>query len=103
MATDNKPTPKKQATEKVDDEIVIPFISDDDIASGQEERIKLFARIMASKQAVPKAWLVTELGISSGSLSSLTSRYGYSIKTVTTVDGVKACKLTVKKDKKNRK
>lgn len=97
MAT-KEPTPKIQAGNKPDDEIEIPFVNDEDIATGQEERIKLFAAIAAKEQAVPKAWLVSQLSVAEASLASLTSRYGYSLKTVQTKSGSKAVKLSVKKD-----
>ena len=91
--SDDKPTKRKSANTE---ELVIPFVSDDEIATGQEDRIVLFASIAANGQAVPTDWLIETLGIKRASLPSLTSRYGYSIKSLTTKDGSKVTRISVK-------
>ena len=88
-------TPKQKRASK-EETLVIPFVSDDEIATGQEDRIVLFASIAANGQAVPTDWLIETLGIKRASLPSLTSRYGYSIKSLTTKDGTKVTRISVK-------
>ena len=88
-------TPKQKRASK-EETLVIPFVSDDEIATGQEDRIVLFASIAANGQAVPTDWLIETLGIKRASLPSLTSRYGYSIKSLTTKDGSKVTRISVK-------
>ena len=88
-------TPKQKRASK-EETLVIPFVSDDEIATGQEDRIVLFASIAVNGQAVPTDWLIETLGIKRASLPSLTSRYGYSIKSLTTKDGTKVTRISVK-------
>lgn len=92
--SDNEQPKSKRA--KGADTIEIPFVSQDEIATGQEERIQLFAAIAASGQYVPVDWLLSELGIKRASLPSLTSRYKYNLRSAQTKDGTKVVKLVIR-------
>jgi len=95
------PTVPKPEVKVEKPKLVIPFISDDKLVTGLEERITLFAVIAAKGLAVSKDWLCKELNIAPASLASLTSRYNYAQKTVKTSDGITAIKLSVKPIKKS--
>jgi len=90
---ESKPKPKSARN---GDKLEIPFVSDEELASGGADRNKLFSEIAAKGQAVPQQWLLDTLGIARASLASLTSRYNYSVKTVKTTEGVKCYKLSVR-------
>jgi len=74
----------------------IPFVPVDQIKTGSEDRIRLFAAIAAKAEYVPTEWLLTTLGVKRASLPSLTSRYGYSLKSAVTKDGIKVIRLSIK-------